>query len=87
MIRITRIDGAREATLRIEGRITRPRIPALREACDQCLTEHGAVTLDLSRVDFADEAGVETLRELARGRAALVGCSGFLRALLQENTP
>lgn len=87
MIRITRLDGAPQATLRIEGRITRPEITALREACEECLADHAALVLDLSRVDFADEAGVQTLRELARSRAALAGCSGFLRALLQEKTP
>lgn len=43
-----------------------------------------AVLLDLEGVTFTDRAGTMTLRGLERQGAMLVGCSGFLNALLHE---
>ena len=44
------------------------------------------VTLDLSGVNFVDEAGRELLMEIRKTGAVLLGASPFIREVLDENT-
>ena len=73
-----RIEQINPATIRLEGKLLGPWVEAVRQAVSQ-----NAVSLDLSAVTFADEAGVRLLRELVDGGAKVVACSNFIAALLQ----
>ena len=65
MMRVTRIekDGA-PATLLVEGRLTDQTQEELRMACEAVFSEHGALRLELSGLQFVDRAGVALLRSL-----------------------
>lgn len=69
-------------TVRLEGELVGPWVAACREACSRASTARGAVSLDLTRVRYADAEGVELLRGLARAGHALE-TSRFVRALLE----
>jgi RNA polymerase sigma-70 factor, ECF subfamily len=81
MLRITEAPMENGATtLRIEGRLTHATVGELLASLDA----RGAVRLDLSRVCFADAAGVGAVRDaLARG-STVVGCSGLLAEMLRD---
>jgi len=86
MLRITKLPGGTStAHLRVEGRITTEAASELELACRG--DDGAGLVLDLARVTFADAAGVELLRSLARGGATLVGCSAFLRELVESREP
>jgi len=86
MMRITPRQGNNGlAQLRIEGRITQQTVEELSLSCEVCLADHSPLFLDLSGVQFVDEAGIEVFRRLRQRGVILLGCSGFLTELLQTN--
>lgn len=86
MMKITPMQGNNGvAQLRIEGRVTQEAAEELSSSCHACLTDHHSLLLDLSGVQFVDEAGIEAFRRLRQRGAVLLRCSGFLSELLQTN--
>jgi RNA polymerase sigma-70 factor, ECF subfamily len=85
MLRITRIaDSGTGASLRVEGRITRPDAGELTAACAPHLAPGRTLLLDVSGVQFADGDGVSAIRTAVDQGTVLVGCSHFLQALLDD---
>ena len=87
MMRITQTsdrDGLR--TLRVEGRLTEHTMEELRMACEAILSERRTVEIELTGLQFVDSTGAGLLRNLERRGAALVGGSGFLTAVLRDDT-
>lgn len=85
MLRITRAaaTGAVES-LRVEGRLTQADLPRLQQTCAELLQNGGRLCLELSGLQFADRAGVDTLRGLRQRGVTLRGASGFVEALLSD---
>jgi anti-anti-sigma regulatory factor len=83
MLRITR-RASEEAceVLSIEGRITSDNVASLVEECAKVSGGKTPLVLDLSRVGFADNPGVDALRDLRARGARLIGCSPLLHELL-----
>lgn len=80
MLRITRTSRPpAERLLLLEGRLIGPWVAELRRTF---LEFEGTTTVDLTGVSFADEEGVDALRQLRASGAALTGVSQFLAALM-----
>lgn len=86
MIRITAVSGNRSVTYRFEGQLTETSLVQLREA-DEFRGLGACARLDLSDLQFADQAGAAFLRELIEGGAEVVACSAFVRELLALDWP
>lgn len=85
MLRITRQESSRETTLQLEGRLTSGELTALDEAWRSCASAGRRVVIDLAGVRFVDAAGAAVLRALRQGPIELMGCSPFVRELLEED--
>jgi hypothetical protein len=79
-------DSDRSIRLSVEGWLVGPWVQELRKQSEQALLEAEAVTLDLEKLLFVDNAGAELLRELATRRVAEVNCSTFISQQLKETT-
>ena len=66
MLKISVVESSSEAVkLRVEGRLTGRWIEELRRTCDMhALSDGVRLTLDLGDVSFADQPGIELLKEL-----------------------
>lgn len=84
MLRVTRIAGGTIERLRVEGRLTSQTAEELRMACDAILAEEATLQLDVSGLQFVDQAGVGLLRRLERRGTRLAGCSGFVAESLRD---
>jgi anti-anti-sigma regulatory factor len=85
MLRITETDTDGETTkLILEGRIIGQWVSEIRNCCEAALSEKRNLILDLSRVNFVDEQGLEVLKDLSRKKVRLTGCSIFLSELLAK---
>lgn len=84
MFRIREIvDGCRETTLHVEGRIASDWVSVLEEECWRLLREPSRrLRLDLSAVTFVDRRGVVALRWLAAEGVAIANSPQFIEALL-----
>ena len=81
-IDIESIDSEREATVvRIAGRLTGTVVTQLTDACK---STEGNIVLDLSKLMFADDAGVEVIRTLREQGAEISGASSFIRLLIND---
>ena len=81
MLRITKINQAGKAGLKLEGRVTEPWIQELEQVCE----EHGRpLVVDLSGVTFADDRGVAVIRRLRDEGAELLGRSLLLSELVDR---
>ena len=82
MLRITSRDRETEVTLLLEGKL----LSAWRETFEEALAgarQSGLpVSLDLSRLDYADTEGIALLRQCLRLGIPLRGCSMFIQELL-----
>ena len=86
MLRINkRRRGSRGATIALEGRLVGPWVDELKRVVDEETGSRG-VTLDLRGLAFADGGGVSLLRALRAAGLKLVGGSGFVGALLGNET-
>ena len=80
-VRIIRtIDGER-TVIQVAGRLKSGDVSELDK---EIRSVDGPLVLDLSELKSADEAGVERLRELAFGQAALRGTSRYVQLLLDD---
>ena len=85
MLRISiRPVDAQGVTLRLEGQIIGPWVDELAKACEQFLREGRALTLDLTELTFADDAGVALLMNLERRNALVIGSSPFMTEQLKQ---
>jgi anti-anti-sigma regulatory factor len=83
MLRITEIEtDAETVTFLLEGKIVDEWVAEIKKECEAAFNRRSKIILDLSRVNFVDEQGVETIRALIRTRVKLVGCSIFLSELI-----
>jgi anti-anti-sigma regulatory factor len=66
LLKITVVESSSQTVrLRAEGRLTGQWVEELRKTCDlHTLGDEIRLTLDLADVSFADEAGIELLKEL-----------------------
>jgi RNA polymerase sigma-70 factor (ECF subfamily) len=72
--------------LRVEGRLTEQTMEELRMACEAILHERRTVEIELTGLQFVDSTGAGLLRSLERRGAALVGGSGFVTAVLRDDS-
>ena len=69
-------------TFRFAGRLAGDAVEVIRSACAATVT---GVTIDLSDVSYADDAGVRALEELRARGAVLRGPRPYLALLLQQD--
>jgi anti-anti-sigma regulatory factor len=69
------------ATVRLAGRLAGDAVEVLKSACAGTVTD---VTIDLSDVSYADDAGVSALEELRARGAVLHRPRPYLALLLQQ---
>jgi anti-anti-sigma regulatory factor len=73
-------DGA--AVLKLEGTLREAWIDETRRAIDAAAVSHRRISLDLTDVSFADDAGIALLGALIQQGIHIAACSGFLAAAL-----
>jgi anti-anti-sigma regulatory factor len=86
-IRITRLESEaqRETTFLVEGSLDFGAAQLLADVCQQAAVQTEQVSIDLSGVDYLDEAGATVLSRLGRHpKLTLTGDSFLTRVLLQE---
>ena len=86
MLRITSTPSPTGACLRLEGKLLKPWVNELK-SCLHTHSEHSPLTLDLSALSFADQAGLNALRDALTRGIRLDGCSGYLQLLLRRTDP
>jgi anti-anti-sigma regulatory factor len=60
--------------------------PAVNELANVCEPMEGNIVLELSKLKFADEAGVELLRSLRKEGAEIRGGSAFIKILINNGS-
>lgn len=81
MLRITPSGYRRVRTMDLDGKLIGPWVEELRRAIGSQGSDE-SVCLNLSRLTFADAAGLGLLRELHRGGTQLVGAPPLIQGLL-----
>jgi anti-anti-sigma regulatory factor len=87
MLRINVIRDSQGPALELEGKLLAAWTDELRSACAGLARQTRRPRLDLKQVSYVDAAGAELLESLRQDGFALVGCSPYLAALLQMETP
>ena len=88
MLRLTRLSrGVPVLTIKLEGQLLEPWVPAVRDACQGRGRRSGRLLLDLAAVSYADVAGAQLLRELVSEGVEIAACSGFVGELLRPEDP
>ena len=82
-IRIDMETEGPDVVLHVAGRLTGPAITQLSEACEPM---EGRFVLDLSKLKFADDAGVEVIRTLRERGADIRGASSFIKLIINGET-
>ncbi len=70
-----------DIVVRVAGRLTGDGIKELTGVCESV---KGNFVLDLSKLMFADDAGVEVIRTLRKKGAKTTGASSFIRLLIDD---
>jgi hypothetical protein len=83
MLRVTLLHDSRGPGLKLEGKLFGPWTDELRTACEAVANQAPRPHLDLTAVSFVDAPGVELLEELRSKGFELVGCSGYVAAVLR----
>jgi anti-anti-sigma regulatory factor len=73
--------GDDAVVMRVAGRLAGDAVVHLTQACESA---NGSVVLDLSKLMFADDAGVEVIRALQKKGAEISGASSFIRLLIDD---
>lgn len=71
-----------EVVVYLAGRLYDDDIKQLRDACDPI---KGTFVLDLSKLLFADPAGVDTIREVSEQGTKIRGASQFIQLLVDKS--
>lgn len=79
-IRISKTASDRQTVLKVDGRL---KADDVEELAGAYRSAQGASVLDLSDLQSADRAGVETLRELVSMGAELRGASPYIELLMK----
>ncbi len=72
-----------DVVLHVAGRLTGPAITQLSKACEPM---KGRFVLDLSKLKFADDEGVDEIRRLREKGANIRGASSFIKMLINGET-
>lgn len=73
-----------KTVLRIEGAVTADAAPLLDDVCSKLLDEAGAkLIINVSAVNFLDEAGAVVLRRLKRQGVCFEGCELFTQRVIE----
>ncbi len=72
-----------EPVLHVSGRLTGPAITQLADVCEPM---EGRFVLELSKLKFADDDGVEAIRVLRERGAEIRGASYFIKMLINGET-
>jgi hypothetical protein len=84
VLKITRLSrGVSALTVKLEGQLLGPWVPAVRDACRERGRRSGRLLLNLAAVTYADDAGVQLLRDLVGEGVEIAACSGFVAELLR----
>lgn len=81
MLRLLQSLAAPVTTIALEGKLTSPWVPELREAVDTARAT-GAVRLNLSELSWVDHEGANLLRSLRESGVELTAASIFIEELL-----
>lgn len=68
----------------LEGKITDSWVNELIKECQRVLTNQSEIILDLAKVSYIDEQGIDALKVLQQEKVKITNCSLFLSALLRE---
>jgi hypothetical protein len=84
VLKLTRLSqGVPALTIKLEGQLVGPWVPAVRDTCGERGRRSGRLLLDLAAVTYADASGAQLLRELVGEGVEIAACSGFVGALLR----
>ena len=72
-----------DVVLHVAGRLTGPAITQLSDACEPI---KGRLVLELSKLKFADDAGVEAIRTLRERGAEIYGASYIIKMLINDES-
>jgi len=79
VLKISIMESAGEAvTLQLEGQISGKWVDLLQLTTEEYLYREVRLTLDLSRVRFADRDGIVLLKQLVGGQVAILNASPFI---------
>ncbi|MFN0107506.1 MAG: STAS domain-containing protein [Blastocatellia bacterium] len=70
--------------LRLDGRLVSDWVEVLRSSCEQAFQNESRLNLDLAGVSFADQDGLQLLRQLERQQVELINRSPFLQELMKD---
>ena len=83
MLRITpQQSAATELTLILEGRLAGPWVALLQQSWEEWGTQ--PLTVDLADISFADQAGLQLLRQLQAAAVTLRNCPPFVKTQLNQ---
>ncbi|MEX5215147.1 MAG: hypothetical protein NW703_13390 [Nitrospiraceae bacterium] len=81
MFRITSKTTDRRALVVLEGRLVGEWVQVLNEECTALMKTGRVLSLNLSDLAFADQDGIELLRQLDRLNVPFIQCPAFIAAL------
>jgi anti-anti-sigma regulatory factor len=87
MLRVTPLHDSHGPGLKLEGKLFGPWTDELRTVCAALASQTSRPRLDLTAVSFVDASGAELLEELRSNGFELVGCSGYVEAILRPEKP
>jgi anti-anti-sigma regulatory factor len=75
--------GGEATVIRVAGRLAGDAVTHLTQVCKPT---DGSIVLDLSKLMFADDAGVKVIRMLGKNGAEISGASAFISLLIDDET-
>jgi anti-anti-sigma regulatory factor len=87
MLRVTPLHDSLGSGLKLEGKLFGLWTDELRKVCAAVASQTSRPRLDLTAVSFVDASGAELLEELRNMGFELVGCSGYVAAILHVEKP
>ena len=81
VVRIDTTTEGDEIVVYVAGRLGGNAVTELRNECEPI---EGTFVLDLSKVLFADDAGIDLIRALRANRATVRGASAFIQMLIAD---
>ena len=78
MIRIDVVSGGPEVVVYLAGRLTGDATEQLKDTCESI---NGTFVLDLSKLLFADDAGIDVMRAISEQGIQIRGASQFIQLL------